>query len=42
MGSDVFSENPSGFTVHYVDGASGFTTPTWEGYPSVNSIPNRH
>jgi hypothetical protein len=39
MGSEVFSDTASGFTVHYVNGAAGFTSPTWEGYPSINSIP---
>jgi len=32
----VFSSAAPGFTVYYFAGASGFTSPTWLGYPSVN------
>jgi hypothetical protein len=40
MGSSVFASTASGFTVYYFNGASGFTTPTWndghDTYPAVN------
>ena len=42
MGGGVFKETKRDFTVHYHNGATGFTSPTWEGFPSVDSIPNRH
>jgi hypothetical protein len=32
MGSSVFSSTASGFTVYYLSGKTGFTTPTWQGY----------
>jgi hypothetical protein len=32
----AFSGTASGFTVYYFNGAAGFTSPTWQGYPSVN------
>ena len=35
MGTSVFSNTASGFIVYYLEGASGFTTPTWQGYPAV-------
>jgi hypothetical protein len=35
MGSDVFTNCASGFTVYYTFGSTGFTSPTWEGYPSM-------
>jgi autotransporter-associated beta strand protein len=35
MGSNVFSSTASGFTVYYYDNRTGFTTPTWNGYPTV-------
>jgi len=34
MGSNMFDSAASGFTVDYLSGASGFSTPTWNGYPS--------
>jgi hypothetical protein len=36
MGSSVFASTASGFTVYYFNGATGFTSPTWMGYPAVN------
>jgi hypothetical protein len=36
MGEYVFFEVASGFTVTYHLGATGFTSPTWYGYPSDN------
>jgi len=36
MGSNVFANTASGFTVYYFNNASRFTSPTWNGYPSVN------
>lgn len=35
FGSDVFGETAPGFVIHYKKGASGFTSPTWKGYPAV-------
>jgi PKD repeat protein len=32
FGSGVFSNVANGFTIFYFPGASGFTTPTWNGY----------
>lgn len=36
MGSPVFRSVASGFKVYYFNGATGFTSPTWLGYPSFN------
>lgn len=36
LGSMVFDTNAPEFATYHFDGSSGFTTPTWEGYPSVN------
>ena len=33
MGSDVFYDCASNFSICYTAGATGFTTPTWYGYP---------
>ncbi len=30
----VFSASASDFTIYYVNGSTGFTSPTWEGYPA--------
>ena len=35
MGSNVFGQNAAGFDVEYYNGATGFTTPTWDGYPTL-------
>jgi hypothetical protein len=35
MDSYVFSHCDSGFTVYYLKGKTGFTSPTWNGYPAV-------
>ena len=32
LGSGVFGNTAAGFTIHYLSGSTGFTTPTWEGY----------
>ena len=32
LGSSVFDQTASGFTVYYLNGSSGFTSPTWRGY----------
>ena len=31
----VFDYAANGFTVYYLNGSSGFTSPTWQGYPAV-------
>jgi hypothetical protein len=36
MGTDVFANAASGFTVYYFNGKTGFTSPMWLGYPAVN------
>jgi hypothetical protein len=36
MGSSVFATTASGFTVYYFSDKTGFTSPTWNGYPAVN------
>jgi hypothetical protein len=36
MGMEVFQNAPAGFHVYYFNGAAGFSSPTWFGYPSVN------
>jgi hypothetical protein len=36
MGRVVFNNTASGFTVQYHSGATGFTSPTWLDYPSLN------
>ena len=35
MASYPFDNNDPGFTVYYLNGQSGFTMPTWLGYPAV-------
>ena len=35
FGSNVFSDSAPGFAIHYYEGSSGFTSPTWNGYPAV-------
>ena len=37
FGSEVFDECASNFVIHYLDGKSGFTTPTWHGYYCVKA-----
>jgi len=34
LGANVFLGCAAGFTVYYLEGKSGFTSPTWNGYPS--------
>jgi len=36
FGTHVFSGVATGFNVYYFNGAAGFTSPTWQSYPSVN------
>lgn len=36
MGFSVFDSAAGGFKVYFFDGMTGFTEPTWMGYPSVN------
>ena len=31
----VFNGTANGFTVYYYNGATGFSSPTWDGYPAV-------
>ena len=40
VGSSVFESTAGGFTVKYHSGATGFTSPTWVGYPAINSKGN--
>ena len=35
LGLEVFSGTASTFKIYYTTGTAGFTTPTWNGYPSV-------
>ena len=35
LGENVFKEVGAGFTTYHLSGSSGFSTPTWEGYPAV-------
>ncbi len=35
MGFSVFDSAASGFTINYLKGKTGFTSPTWNGYPCV-------
>jgi BspA type Leucine rich repeat region (6 copies) len=35
MGSGVFSKAAAGFTIYCINGTTGFTTPTWLGYPVI-------
>ncbi len=35
MGTGVFAPAASGFTIYYVTGATGFTSPNWKGHPCV-------
>lgn len=39
MGTSVFDANDSEFTVYYVTGKTGFSLPTWKGYP-VDTTPS--
>ncbi len=36
---NVFSSTASNFTVYYLNGATGFATPVWEGYPAFPGVP---
>jgi uncharacterized repeat protein (TIGR02543 family) len=35
IGSEIFHSHVSNFKVYYIEGADGFTSPTWKGYPSA-------
>jgi hypothetical protein len=35
LGEGVFASRASGFTVYYLAGATGFTSPSWYGYPAA-------
>ncbi len=35
FGTDVFTDCAADFTITYLSGKTGFTTPAWNGYPSV-------
>ena len=37
MGTSVFNYNGNGFTVYYLNSQTGFTSPTWNGYPTYMS-----
>jgi hypothetical protein len=37
MGTGVFNAADSGFTVYFFNGKAGFTSPTWEGYPTADA-----
>ncbi|MCU0782155.1 MAG: leucine-rich repeat protein, partial [Akkermansiaceae bacterium] len=39
LGPDVFTGAAAGFKVEFSAGATGFTTPMWEGYPAVALSP---
>jgi hypothetical protein len=39
MGSDVFYGCASNFSICYTAGSTGFTTPTWYGYPAAVCVP---
>jgi hypothetical protein len=36
MNSSVFTGSALGFAIYYFNGKTGFTSPTWYGYPTVN------
>jgi hypothetical protein len=40
MGSQIFLNCANGFTVYYIAGNTGFTEPTWQGYPTTVFDPN--
>ena len=35
FGTEVFNGTAAGFTIYYHEGSTGFTSPTWNGYPAV-------
>ena len=37
MGAEVFNDCANDFTVYYTAGSTGFTTPSWHGYPTSPS-----
>ena len=39
FGGNVFLGTAAGFTIHYPASATGFTSPTWKGYPAVADAP---
>lgn len=36
MGKSVFKDTAKEFTVYYLDGKTGFTSPNWQGYKAVS------
>ena len=39
LGANVFGGAVAGFTIYYEKGKSGFTSPTWNGYPAFVATP---
>ncbi len=39
FGSDMFTSTALGFTVYYFTNRTGFTSPVWQGYPSIGIDP---
>jgi hypothetical protein len=39
FGGDVFLSTAPGFTIYYSADSTGFTTPTWQGYPAFVYVP---
>lgn len=37
LGSSAFLGAASGFAIHFITGKTGFTTPTWRGYPCTDA-----
>ena len=41
VGSSVFANASAKFTIYYIDGKSGWTTPTWNGYNTATFVPEQ-
>lgn len=41
VGSSVFANTSAKFTIYYIDGKSGWTTPTWNGYNTATFVPEQ-
>ena len=39
VGSSVFANASAKFTIYYIEGKSGWTTPTWNGYNTATFVP---
>ena len=39
--ANAFQSAKSGFTIYYIDGKSGWTTPTWNGYNTATFVPEQ-